>query len=285
MIELKLKFLLRVARLLWSSWLRSRRGECLYSNLDLDEFHIRTKANGIEWKLQLLLLICHLSVKQDLVGLSMMQLQQLFLSLQILHQLKRGGSEVTTPEQRVQIGRYALENGNENARRHFLGQFELNESTIRNFKKAYKEKLGHQQKQHQPQPIAKIISKPRGCPPILLQLDEKLIKFLRAVRAKGGVVNIHVVRVTTKALIKSNPLMSQLHKFSMPRSRSSHCIDVWGTQKEQALLHGHLYHRECTTNAGENIDKKIKQYMIPPELVLNSGCTRNKISTNQRFNR
>ncbi len=81
------------------------------------------------------------------------------------------------------MGRYALENGNENARQHFLGQFELNESTIRNFKKAYKEKLEHQQKQHQPQPVTKIISKPRGRPPIL-QLDEKLIKFLRAVRAR-----------------------------------------------------------------------------------------------------
>ena len=53
--------------------------------------------------------------------------------------------------------------------------------------------------------MVEIIVKPKGRPPILLDLDEKLIKFLKAVRAKGGVVNIHVVRAATDALIASNP--------------------------------------------------------------------------------
>ena len=35
----------------------------------------------------------------------------------------------------------------------------------------------------------------------MLDLDEKLFKFLKAVRIKGGVVNIHVVRATAEALI------------------------------------------------------------------------------------
>ncbi len=40
--------------------------------------------------------------------------------------------------------------------------------------------------------------RPRGRPPLLLELDDKLVT---AIRSKGGVVNIHVVRATTEALI------------------------------------------------------------------------------------
>ena len=47
---------------------------------------------------------------------------------------------VYTPEKRAEIGKYALENGNERARLRFLTEFpSLRESTVRNFKAAYKE--------------------------------------------------------------------------------------------------------------------------------------------------
>ena len=122
-----------------------------------------------------------------------------------------------SPEKRAEI---ALENGNERARLHFLAEFpNLHESTITNFKAAYKQCLKAQKKQAQPLPITALPCKPRGRPPISLELDEKLIKFLRAVRSKGGVVNIHVVRAATTALIASNPSTSQqLLNFDMPRS-------------------------------------------------------------------
>lgn len=51
---------------------------------------------------------------------------------------KRGKYEHYSNEQKVKIGKYALENGNERARRHFLSECpNLKESSIRNFKKAY----------------------------------------------------------------------------------------------------------------------------------------------------
>ena len=54
--------------------------------------------------------------------------------------VSRGKYTVHTAESRAKIGKYALENGNERARVHFKTQFpNLKESTIRNFKKAYKE--------------------------------------------------------------------------------------------------------------------------------------------------
>ena len=78
------------------------------------------------------------------------------------------------------IGKYALENGNERARKHFLSKFpNLPESTIRYFKKAYREELEKKRKKSDPQPVVEIIAKPKGRPPILLDLDEKLIKFLK----------------------------------------------------------------------------------------------------------
>lgn len=83
-------------------------------------------------------------------------------------------------------------------------------------KRHIKIKLDYQRKKICPQPGTQITSKPRGRPPIFL---EQVLNFLRAVRTKGGIVNIHVVRAATAALIKSNPLTSQhLQNFSMPRS-------------------------------------------------------------------
>ena len=134
--------------------------------------------------------------------------------------IARGKYTKYSNEDRAKIGKYALENGNERARQHFMIKYPLlTESTVRNFKRAYKEKLQKESKKMNPQPVTSITPQPRGRPPILLEVDAKLIQLLRAIRAKGGVVNIHVVRATTKALIESNPsTTSQLSKFKMPRS-------------------------------------------------------------------
>ena len=83
-----------------------------------------------------------------------------------------------SPENRALIGKYALENGNKSARLKYLADFpNLNESTVRNFKKSYKERLKSQRNQHCPQPITTIPSNVKGLPPILMELDQKLITF------------------------------------------------------------------------------------------------------------
>ena len=185
----------------------------------------------------------------------------------------RGKYTHYSPAERAQIGRYALENGNERARKHFIAKFpNLKESTIRNFKLAYKERLKRQQQ------VVEIPHKPRGRPPILLELDVKLIRFLRAVRNRGGVVNIHVVRASAKALIDSNPLMaSHLQNFNMPRSwvtsvyRRMGYTRRAGTTARPAVPQG-LYD-ESRRDYLCDIQKKINQWEIPPELVLNSDQT------------
>ena len=91
-------------------------------------------------------------------------------------------------------------------------------------------------------------------------------------------MNIHVVRATATALIKSNPSSSQhLHDFSMPRSwvqslyRRMGLTMRAGTTSRPPVLQG-LYD-QCRVEYLGDIDNKIKKYKIPPELILNSDQT------------
>ena len=128
--------------------------------------------------------------------------------------VSRGKYTVYTAESRAKIGKYALENGNKRAQIHFKSQFpNLKESTIRNFKKSYKEQLKTTAQ------VTALPTMPRGRPPLLLELDGNLLQFLNAMRARGGVINSYVVRATADAIIRSNhsPGLQHLRNFSMLR--------------------------------------------------------------------
>ena len=95
-------------------------------------------------------------------------------------------------EMRAKIGTYAAENGNKKARKHFSKDFPvLKESTIRNFKKKFYVKLAEERKAGNTQVIC-IPSEVHGRPPILMDLDNKLVTFLKGIRSRAGVINIHV---------------------------------------------------------------------------------------------
>ncbi len=95
----------------------------------------------------------------------------------------------------TRIGKYAAQNGNERARKHFSTSFpSLSESIVRNFKRMYCNKLLEESRKHDPDVITSLPVHTRGRPPYMLKLDDKLIRFLKAIRSKGGVFNIHVVR-------------------------------------------------------------------------------------------
>ena len=149
------------------------------------------------------------------------------------------------------IGKYTLENGNERTRKHFLSKFpNLPESTIRHFMKAYRDELEKKRRKADPQPVVEIAAKPKGCPPILLDLAEKMLKFLKAIRSKGSVENIHVVQAATDTLIASNPSSStHLQNFSKPHSWVQSLYRCMGYT--QALLHDLLFLKDSTVNAEE----------------------------------
>ena len=144
-------------------------------------------------------------------------------------------------------------------------------------KKAYKERLVHERKRDHPQPVTAIMTRPRGRPPILLELDGKLLQYLKALRSKGGVINIHVVRAITKALIESNPSMSQLATFDMPHSwvqsiyRHIGFTRRMGTTTRPPVPQG-LY-SECRREYLRDVHDKVKEHGIPLEQVLNADQT------------
>ena len=130
---------------------------------------------------------------------------------------KRNSYTHYSGETRVKIAKYA-ENGNTKAVKHFEKEFpNLKESTVRNFKKNYYEKLCKARREGKTE-VLSLSSKVRGRPPILMEVDGKLIRFLKGIRRRGGVINIHVVRAVTQALIDCNISLTHLANFDMPRS-------------------------------------------------------------------
>ena len=123
-----------------------------------------------------------------------------------------------TDEQRAEIAKYPAENGNNNAFKHFENEFpDLKESTDSNFKKTCYSCLSEARRNGE-SCVTAITSKVHGRPPVLMELDGKLIRFLKGIRGRGGVINVHVVRGVTQAFIASNPSMVHLGGFDMPRS-------------------------------------------------------------------
>ena len=184
---------------------------------------------------------------------------------------QRGTYTHYTPSDRAKIGKYALENGNLRALRHFSAIFpDIKESTVRNFKKAYKEHIDHQRKQQNPKPVTEILSKHRGRPPLLLQIDAKLIVFLKAVRKRGGVINCNIVRATAKALIESAEsglVKESLSKIDLPRSWVQSIYRRMKLNRRMATTSRppvpcSLYN-ECRTHFLRCVDKMIKKYTIP----------------------
>ena len=187
---------------------------------------------------------------------------------------QRGKYVKYTDQARARIGKYASENGNEKARQHFLAEFpKLHESSIRNFKKMYLKKVKETRSSITSLPIRR-----KGRPPLLLELDDKLINYLRAIRNKGGIVNIHVVRAAAEALIKSNPSLAQhFCGLAMPQSwvqsiyRRMGLSRRLGTTARPPIPRG--IYDECRLEYLRNIDNKVKLHSIPPELILNADQT------------
>ena len=118
---------------------------------------------------------------------------------------KRGNYNHYSPELRAQIGKYASENGNLRALNHFKAQLpNLKESTVRTFKQAYQKKLKEMKRQGIQESVTSIPHVTRGCSPLLLDLDQKLISLFKSIRNRGGVVNFNVIKASALALIKSN---------------------------------------------------------------------------------
>lgn len=105
-------------------------------------------------------------------------------------------------------------------------------------------------KKDNPLPVKALLTQPRGHPPLLLELDTKLIQLLQAVRRKGGVISIHVLRATAETLIKCNPAFAQqLSEFEMPCSWVQSLYRQMKFIRRAGRTSHSLYLRESMKNA------------------------------------
>ena len=83
----------------------------------------------------------------------------------------RGNYKKYTDEDRYKIGKYASENGSAATVRKFKSDFpKLNESTVRDFKRKYEEKLKISKKKGEN--VSPLVTEKRGRPLLLDKLDE-----------------------------------------------------------------------------------------------------------------
>ena len=179
----------------------------------------------------------------------------------------------------AKIGKFASENGNKKTLECFAEEFpSLKESTVRTFKKAFREQLYARTREGNIQLATSLETQKRGRPPFLYELDSKLIAFLQNLRSRGGVVNGSVVAAAAKALISSNPLMHDKYLSFTPtqgwtqsiyrRCNFSRCA---GMTTKPPVPRG--VYEECKLTYLSDIDNCIKQHKIPPELILNADQT------------
>jgi len=168
-------------------------------------------------------------------------------------------------EEKQKIGKYAVIHGNASAAR----KYGVGESTVRHHRKNYEKAL----RSSKPIPKAK-----RGRPLLLgPTIDETVIKYLNAIRKKGGVVNTVVaIAVATALISKSND--ESLKSLNLERTNWAkslfkrmgfvkRCATTGkppipdGAKKEAGLLFHH------------QIVKFVEDHDIPPSLILNFDQT------------
>ena len=107
-----------------------------------------------------------------------------------------------TGQERYQIGKYASENGNTAAVRHFKGN-NLNESTVREFKKTYQIELKNAKMQKRsPRKSLHIAVQDR--PKKMQALDEKVQNFLLVARGRGSIINTAIAIATATGFMQNS---------------------------------------------------------------------------------
>eukprot|EP00794_Sanderia_malayensis_P006691 gene6691-7447_t len=184
-------------------------------------------------------------------------------------------------QDRFNIGKYALQMGNAAAVRRYKSQFKnLNEITVREFKKRAENELKKARKENRPSPkeIPKY-SIPTGRPLLLGELDAMVQSYLRACSQRGAVTSSCVAISTAKALIQKYPdtvgdidiesstwAQSLFRRMGfVKRMKTSAKVDIPdGARKEIE----YLFHNEIVTT--------IEKYNIPPSLIINLDQTPSK---------
>lgn len=189
---------------------------------------------------------------------------------------KRGGKyNIYNAELRAKIGKYANENGVNNAARKFsreLGK-QVKESTVRYMKNIYQKKIKSGEIIDE---IKELPKSDRGRPLLLgREADDKVQTFIKTIRANGGPVSTRLVLATATGLFrKANPpVLSEFGgsvKLEKTWARSvlqrMNFTKRKGTKATKSLptdLH------TIKEKYQRRISRRVRKYKIPPELIIN----------------
>lgn len=192
-----------------------------------------------------------------------------------------------TPKDRYRIGKYASETGSTAAVRKFKDKFpKLNESTVREFRKKYQDQLKAAEKIGSA-PDKELIPLPRGRPLLLgADIDEKVRKFIMALRYRGGQATFSIAIAVAKALIDTgNDEGLKVIQFGKDWAQSFY--RRMGFQKRAATT-GKVTIPEGARKEAElvylyDIVNKIETNEIPPQLVFNMDQTPSKYIQSSRY--
>ena len=116
----------------------------------------------------------------------------------------RGNYKKYTDEDRYKIRKYASENVSTATLQKFNSDFpKLNESTVRDFKRKYEEKVKISKKKGGN--ISTLVTEKRGCPLLLGKLDEMVQKYIKAALNCGALITRSMASATAKALLVCYP--------------------------------------------------------------------------------
>ena len=157
----------------------------------------------------------------------------------------------------------------------------LNESTVRGFKKRYDAHISDaDRKKKSPKKV--IVNKLRGRPCLLGDKIDPLVQnYLKATRQKRGVVNSLVAIPTAKALLKRYPRLEK--NLKVGRSWAQSLFRRMGFVRRMKTT-GKVHipvgaQREAGLKFLHQIVNQVEEYQIPSSLIINFDQTPSKVSS------
>ena len=192
---------------------------------------------------------------------------------------KRSNYIKWTDKERYEIGKYASQNGVAAAVRHYKNKYDkLNESTVRGFKSRVEEDLKKATK-NKVQPSNLIATEPRGRPPMLGEIDEKVQTYIHHLSKRGGLISRAIAVSTAKALIQRDP--NYCNNLEITESWAQSLFRRMGfvrrikTSSKVEIPEG--ARKEIEFQFLQEIVRAKERWDIPDDLILNFDQTPSKL--------
>ena len=190
---------------------------------------------------------------------------------------KRGPYRRLSAEERLEIGKRALECGTANTIRYYAKKYpDLKESSVRTWKNSYLEELKRRKKSNGDLDIKALPEKKRGRPYLIgEELEMQVRAYLRAWRDNGAVVNTAIAVACAEGIIKnhdSNLLACNGGYVSLTKYWGKHLLSRMGYVKRRSSTKAKVIiqnFEEVKTQFLLDIKVVVELLEIPHSLIIN----------------